>query len=182
MPMHKDLSVRLLCLHLDLSQIGLFSHNLRRTGQPRATRARGQSTGRSADDHHGRRELPGLPRGDPRPRTHGADAPAGAALRRRAEVRARDRRGPLQATVPPHGGERRLHGRHADRRHRRGGASSRSGLRVGADGLWSVHLRDVRRILLQRQGDRGRRWWRQRDGGGDLLDQVRIQGHGHPPA
>ncbi len=49
-------------------------------------------------------------------------------------------------------------------------------------GARSVRLRDLRRVLLPRQGtgDRGRR--RHRHGGGDLPDEVREQSHRRPPS
>ena len=45
-----------------------------------------------------------------------------------------------------------------------------------------LHLRHLRRLLLPREADRGRRRRRLRHRGGDLPHQVRHQGHGHPPA
>ncbi len=74
------------------------------------------------------------------------------------------------------------HDRGAHHRDRRVGALARDRIRSEAVGARRVHLRDVRRLLLQRQADRRRRRRRLRDGRSDLPDTLRVQGHRRPPA
>ena len=49
-------------------------------------------------------------------------------------------------------------------------------------GLRPVDVRDVRRLLLPRPGDRRRRRRRQRRRGGHVPHQVRLEGHPDPPS
>ena len=70
----------------------------------------------------------------------------------------------------------------SDRRDRRDRTAARARVRAAATGQGRHLLRDVRRRVLPRpRGDRGRRR-RLGDGGGDLPDQVRLEGHADPPA
>ena len=57
---------------------------LRGAGQSGPPGLRGQGAGGPVDPDHGRRQLPGLPRGDQRPGPDGPDAQAGPAIRRRS--------------------------------------------------------------------------------------------------
>ena len=63
------------------------------------------------------------------------------------------------------------------RRDRRAGALARRARRGGVSRLWRVGLRDLRRVLLPRQGGRRRRRRQHRGRGGDLSDQPRAPGH-----
>ena len=72
--------------------------------------------------------------------------------------------------------------RDAHHRHRRVGAAARAAVRAHADGPRRLDVRDLRRLLLPRPGDRGRRRRRLGDGGGDLPDALRHQGHARPSA
>ena len=81
----------------------------------------------------------------------------------------------VAAAVPPdlrH--RRRLSRRDRDPGHRRAGALARHALGREIQGLWRLGLRDLRRILLSRQGShRGRR--RQHRGRGSAVpDQLRL--------
>ena len=92
-----------------------------------------------------------------------------------AIVRRGDGRGPARhvrsgSTTAEHGD---AHLRRADRRHRRLRPATRPARRAGAHGLRRLGVRHLRRLLLQGQGDRGRRRRRHRDGGGDLPDPLR---------
>ena len=69
------------------------------------------------------------------------------------------------------------HARGADHRDRRVGAAARAAVGAGADRPRRLDLRDLRRLLLPRQADRGRRRRRLGDGRGDLPDALRLAGH-----
>ena len=73
--------------------------------------------------------------------------------------------------------EHEYHGADAHHRDRRVGAAARAAVRAGADGPRRVDLRDLRRLLLPRPGDRGRRRRRLGDGRSDLPDALRVEGH-----
>ena len=79
-------------------------------------------------------------------------------------------------------GRRSTRAQDADHRDRRVGAAARPAVRADADGPRRVDLRDLRRLLLPRPGDRGRRRRRLGDGRSDLPDALRVQGDGRAPA
>ena len=68
----------------------------------------------------------------------------------------------------------------AHHRDRRVGAAARAAIRARAHRPRRVDVRDLRRLLLPRQADRGRRRRRLGDGGSDLPDPVRLEGHRRP--
>ena len=80
----------------------------------------------------------------------------------RAAVRRRSRRRPSITAA------------HADHRDRRVGAAARPAVGARADGPRRLDLRDLRRLLLPRQADRGRRRRRHGDGRGALPDALRL--------
>ena len=90
---------------------------------------------------------------------------------------------PAGAAVPAEARRVRDHGRHGDRRDRRARqvAGPARGARVPHQDRRRLGLRHLRRLLLQAEARprRGRR--RHGDGGGDLPDEVRRQGHDRPP-
>ena len=161
----------------------LHGRALHRARQPRAARLRGLPVGRPAAEHDRRRELPGLPRGDhgagddepvPRPGRalrdplrHRRRRPGRALRRRRPEGLPRRRGAPRQDRDPGDGG---------------GAAPARRPRRDGAQRPRRLHLRRLRRGLLQGpEGDRDRRR-RLGDGGLDLHLQVRQRAdHRQPP-
>ncbi|CAA9574076.1 MAG: Thioredoxin reductase, partial [uncultured Thermomicrobiales bacterium] len=175
--------------HHRLGAVGLDGGGLRLARQPENLtdhRVVGRGhTGRPADADDRGRELPRL-----RERGHGAgvdgaDARAGSPLRHGTGRGRRDarrflpapadrlrRRGRLRGGVPRQGD---------DRRHR--GVGPLVGTRVRGAPARSRRLvvRHLRRGVLPGQGDRGRRWRRHGDGGGDLSDAARLQGDDHPP-
>ena len=73
------------------------------------------------------------------------------------------------------------HGRRGHRVLRRVGEAARARVGDEADGARRLRLRHLRRLLLQGQGGRGRRRRRHGDGGGDVPDEVRLEGHDRPP-
>ncbi len=106
----------------------------------------------------------------------------GRAVRSAVPDRRRDARRLLGAAVPRLRRRRGVPGGGRHRRHRGERASARA--RVGARA--ARPRRDVlrrlrRRVLPGPRGDRRRRR-RLGDGGGDLPDEVRVQGHRRPPA
>ena len=131
--------------------------------------------GRRPAHHHDRRgELSGLRRGDPGPVADGADGEAGRACRHAARRRPRHQARPDAAPVPARmrlGDVYLADARRA--RDRRAGALARASVRAEVQGLRRLGLRDLRRLLLSRQGsDRDRR--RQHRGrGGAVPDQFR---------
>ena len=76
---------------------------------------------------------------------------------------------------------RRRRGPHRDLRNGFGLPQARHRGRRAPLGPRCLVVRDVRRLLLQAEGDRGRRRRRLRDGGGDLPHALRVQGLRHPP-
>ena len=145
-------------------------------------RDRGVQLGRPAHDHERRRELPGLRR-----RRHGAGddgrlPPPGRALRRGVPHRRRHARRLLRAALQGLRRRRRAPRGHRHRRDRRERASARAPVGAAAAGPRRLVLRDLRRVVLPRQGRRGRRRRRLRDGGGDVPDPLREQGVPRPPA
>ena len=140
--------------------------------------------GRPADDHHRRRELPRLPRGDHRPRADGALPEAGRALRHRRSTWRTWSKVDLSARPFTLKGES---GRTLQ--------AETVIIATGASAKWlnvpgrgrvqeprRVRLRHLRRRLLQEPGRAGGGRRRHRDGGGDLPRQDRQQGHRDPPA
>ena len=157
--------------------------DLRRARQPRADRPRRLDAGRPADAHQRRRELPGLPRRHPGPGADGrCSAPRRSASARtivdvdidRVDFSQRPFR--LWARGVEYRGEAVIV------------ATGASALWLGLEsetrlrGRGVSRLRDLRRVLLPRQGDRGRRRRRHRPRGGDLPDPLRDQGPPAPPA
>ena len=67
-----------------------------------------------------------------------------------------------------------------DHRDRRVGAAAGVALGAHADRTRRVDVRHLRRVLLPRQTDRGRRRRRLGAGGGDVPDEVRVEGDRHP--
>ncbi len=138
---------------------------------------------RPAHHHHRRRELSGLRRGDPGPLADGADGEAGRACRHAARRRPCDPARPVAAPVPAGVRLRRgLPRRRGRARDRRAGALARSSLRAEIQGLRRVGLRDLRWLLLSRQGSAGDRRRKHRGRGGAVPHQFRLQGHGRAPA
>ena len=127
---------------------------------------------------------PGFPEGILGPELMDQDASAGRAVRRHHRLRRRRRRGPVVAPVS--GRRPTEHGAvTADALILATGASAtpaRAPGREGADGVRRLGVRDLRRLLLQGQGDRRGGRGRHRDGGGDVPDAFRDQGHGRAPA
>ena len=78
--------------------------------------------------------------------------------------------------------EAEYHGEDAHHRDRRVGAAARPAVGADADGPRRVDLRDLRRLLLPRPGDRGRRRRRLGDGRSGVPHAVRDEGHGGAPA
>ena len=74
-----------------------------------------------------------------------------------------------------------VHGGSADRGHGRLGAVARDRVRPEALGPRRLHVRHLRRLLLQGQADRRHRRRRLGHGGSDLPDEVRVEGDRHPP-
>ena len=137
--------------------------------------------GRAADDHERGRELPRLRRRRDGARDDGRLPPPGGAFRRRVRHRRRHPGRLLGAALPGLGRRRRVPGAHGDRGDRRLRAVARARIRAATAGPRRLGLRDVRRRLLPRQGDRGRRRRRLGDGGGALPDALRHEGHDRPP-
>ena len=137
---------------------------------------------RPADDHHRRRELSWLRRPDPGPLADGADARPGRARRHADGVRPHRRGRPVAPAVPAH---RRqwagLHRRHSRHRHRRQGEMARHPVRGGVQGLRRLGLRDLRRLLLSRQGRGGGRRRQFGRRGGALPQPTRKARHIGPP-
>ena len=157
--------------------------DLRRPGQPRADRHRRLGAGRPADDHERRRELPGLPGRHPGPGPDGRVPRPGRALR---DAHRRRRRRPGRLLGSGRSGSGRAASSTGPRRsssrpaRRRCGSASRARTRLRGRGV--SRLRDLRRLLLPRQGDRGRRRRRHGARGGDLPDPLRHEGPPAPPA
>ena len=82
--------------------------------------------------------------------------------------------------VPAHRRQRRVHVRRADHRHRRIGALPRPAVGAGVHGQGRLRLRDLRRLLLQGAGRRGRRRRQHRGRGGAVPVEHREVGHGRP--
>ena len=140
------------------------------------------AAGRPADDHHRCRELSRLCRRHPGSVADGADAGAGRACRHQDHPRpgrsssicraGRLSRSAIRATAIS-----------ADTRHprdRRAGALARPPERGDLSRLWRLGLRDLRRVLLPRQGGRRRRRRQHRGRGGALPDQPRQPGDPDP--
>ena len=101
-------------------------------------RRRGLRRGRAAHAHHGRRELPRVPRGHPGPGADAAHARPGRALRRHAGRGRRDARGPLAAAVRRLGRRRgapRQERHHLHRRRPRAGSTCPSESRLRGFGV-----------------------------------------------
>ena len=114
--------------------------------------------GRPADDDHRRRQLAGRRGRRPGPRSDGALPAARRALRHRDRVRPHPHgRSSGRAAVAPGRRQRRVHVRRADHRHRRVGAVPRPAVGADVHGQGRVGVRDLRRLLLQGAGRRGRR-------------------------
>ena len=148
---------------------------------PAADRVVGRGRRRAHEDDRGR-ELPGLPRGHPGPRSHDRDAGAGRALRHRGRARRRREaraRGRGQARAPRQ--RRRARGPHGDLRDRLRLPQARHRGRDAPLRPRRLVVRHLRRVLLPPEDDRGRRRRRLRDGGGHLPHPVRRQGLRHPP-
>ena len=169
---------------------GVYGGSLRGARQPEAAddrRGRRQRAGdawrgRAVDDHHGSGELSGLRARHPGSGTDACDAQAGAAIRHGDRGRHRDEGGHERATVQGLGRGRSVSGADAHHRDRRlrevdrdSGGEAGLGRRTGRRG--HLGLRDLRRLLLQRQRDRSRGGRRYRDGRSDLPDQPCQQGH-----
>jgi len=153
------------------------------TRQPEAARHRRTRGGRPVDAHDDGRELSRLSRRDHGSRSHVRDAGPGAAVRR--GVRSRQRRESRVVRRLPVQGEDERGGPRGENDHRchgRVGAPSRVAFGADADGARRVDLRDVRRLLLPRAGDCGRRRRRLGDGRGDLSHTLRHQSHAGAPA
>ena len=137
---------------------------------------------RPAVDHHRRRELSGLRRGDPGPLADGADGGAGGELRRRADLRQHRRGRPRQPAVQGARRRRRADPRRGrDPRHRRTGALARPAEREGVRRPRRLGLRDLRRLLLPRQAGRDRRRRQHRGRGGALSRPDGEQRDPDPP-
>ena len=79
-----------------------------------------------------------------------------------------------RAAAAPGRRQRRVHLRRADHRHRRVGALPRPAVGAGVHGQGRVGLRDLRRLLLQGPGRRGRRRRQHRGRGGALPVEHRA--------
>ena len=156
---------------------------LHRARQPEAAAHRGARGRRPADADDDGGELARVPGRHHGPRPDGRDARAGASGSAPRSCRATSRastcsRRPFTIALAEGQAD---HDRLADHRDRRVGALARHRIRSQAVGPRRLHLRHLRRLLLPRQADRRRRRRRLGDGGGDLPDAVRVEGHRHPP-
>ncbi len=102
------------------------------------------------------------------------------ALRRRVPHREGHRRRLQRAAVQGQRPRPSLHRRCGDRVDRCAEPDARPRGRIETARLWTVDLRDLRRVLLPWSRDRRRRRWRQRRRGGQLPHQVRVEGHPDP--
>ena len=139
---------------------------------------------RSADADDDGGELAGVPRRHHGSRSDDRDARAGRALRHRGHAGQRRSRSICSNrpfTIAFADGKTD-HDRCAHHRDRRVGAMARNRLRPQALRPRRLDVRDVRRVLLPRQAHRRRRRRRLRDGGSDLPDAIRVEGHGRPSA
>ena len=137
----------------------------------------GHPARRPAHHHHRRGKLSGLRRRHPGPVADGADGEAGARMSAPRSSPISSPSSSWPAAVPPDLRQRRrLSRRNRHSRHRRAGALARHALGRKVQGLWRLGLRDLRRLLLSRQGgDRGRR--RQHRGRGSAVPhQLRLAG------
>ena len=150
---------------------------LRRPRQPAAAAHRRRRGRRSADADDAGRELPGLSRRHHGPGSDGRDARAGGEVRRRDHPGQRHERRPLRRADRRQDRRGRVHGADADHRDRRVGAAARPAVGADADGPRRLDLRDLRRLLLPRPGDRGRRRRRLGDGRGGVPHALRDEGH-----
>ena len=127
-------------------------------GEPQAARLRREGARRATDLDDRGRELPRIPRGDPRARADGPDQAAGPEVRRRLSdgeggqgrpletpLHRHHRRRPLQPRRQP----RRVHRRRPDRRQRGDREDPRPARRDDLHGLRPGHLRHLRRGLVQ---------------------------------
>ena len=124
---------------------------------------------------------PGYKNGIDGPGADGRDPRAGGAVRRRDHPRPGHRRRHLAASVHDHDVRRPLHQPDADHRDRGVRAAARTAVGAGADGPRRLDLRHLRRLLLPRQADRGRRRRRHGDGRGDVPHPLRLPRHRRPP-
>ena len=109
---------------------GLHRGDLRGARQPVADPGGRAGAGRATDDHHRRRELPGLRRGDPGALADGADGGAGRACRHAHRARP-DHPGRFHRAPVPLRRRfgRGVPGRRGDHRHRRAGPLARHRVR-----------------------------------------------------
>ena len=138
--------------------------------------------GRPADDHERRGELSRVRRRCARPGDDAGLPPPGGAVRHRVPDGRRDARRPVGAAVPGVRGRRGVPRPQRHRRHRRERAPARARVRARDARPRGDVLRDLRRGLLPREGGRGRRRRRLRDGGGAVPDEVRVEGDDRAPA
>ncbi len=127
-----------------------------RPAEPAGVRGIGDRR-RRADEHHRGRELPRLPRRHHGPRPDGRDARPGRAIRRRAGARRRRRGRPHRRRQDRQDGHRHLPGAVGDPRHRLRLPQARPAARGRAVRPRRLVVRDLRRVLLPRPGDRGHR-------------------------
>ena len=116
------------------------------------------------------------------PGPDGRDAGAGGAVRRRDHPGARHASISARTPFVVRRRDAEYTAQIAHHRDRRVGAAARAAVGTNADGPRRFDVRDVRRLLLPRSGDRCRRRRRLGDGGSDLSDAIREQGDARPPA
>ena len=161
---------------------GLHRSALLGAREPASARDRGVQLGRPADDHLGRRELPGLRRRRHGPGDDAGLPPPGRALRRRVPHRRRHARRLLGAPLPGLRRQRRVPGRQRHRRDRRERPPARARVGAAPAGPRRLVLRHLRRLVLPRQGRHGRRRRRLGARGSDVHQPLREQGLPRPPA
>ncbi|CAA9369013.1 MAG: Thioredoxin reductase, partial [uncultured Nocardioides sp.] len=169
--------------HHRLGALRLHRSGVRRPRGTRAAGLRGVGDRRGcADEHHRGGELPRLPRRHHGPGADGRDARPGGAVRRRARHRRRRGGRPDGRPQGREDRDRHLHRARRDPGDRVRLPQARPAARGGALRPRRLLVRDLRRLLLPRAGDRRRRRRRLRHRGGDVPHPLRVAGLPRPPA